>query len=154
KHGITNALRLRNADDAWIRKRMTVCGLRTVHELRGIACYEIEPTPKTKQQIACSRSFGSATADLQELRAAVAFFTSRVAEKLPEHQLLAGEMSVSVTTDVFKDTPQYAKSVRLSIAPKSDSTIELLRLSMKGLGSAYRPGFAIRRAGVWLDGLE
>ena len=29
-------LALRNASDEWIRERMTVVGLRTMHELRGI----------------------------------------------------------------------------------------------------------------------
>ena len=78
-----------------------------------------------------SRSFGSATESLQDLRAAVAFFTGRVAEKLREHRLLAGELSVFVHTDRFKDIPQYANSARLSVAPKSDSTLELLPLALK-----------------------
>src|SRR5215471_11555692 len=96
RHGIRNALDLRNADDGWIRMRMTIVGLRTVHELRGIQCIPFEPTPKVKQQLCVSRSFGAATESLQDLRAAVAFFTSRAAEKLREHRLLAGDLSVFV----------------------------------------------------------
>jgi DNA polymerase V len=152
--GIRTALDLRDADDEWIRKRMIVMGLRTVHELRGIPCFSFQPTPKTKQQLCVSRSFGSATDELQDLRAAVAFFTSRVAEKLREHRLLAGELSLFVTTDRFKDCPQYSNSVRLSVAPKSDSTLELLPLALKGLAQIYRPGFQFRKAGVILNDLE
>lgn len=152
--GIRTALDLRNADDEWIRRRMTVVGLRTVRELRGIQCIPFEPTPKVKQQLCVSRSFGSATEGLQDLRAAVAFFAGRVAAKLREHRLVAGELSVFVTTDRFKDCPQYSNSARLSVAPKSDSTLELLPLALKGLNSVYREGFQIRKAGVILNDLE
>ena len=37
--GIGTALDLRDAPDGWVRRRMGVTGLRTVHELRGIACH-------------------------------------------------------------------------------------------------------------------
>jgi len=152
--GIRTALDLRNADDEWIRRRMTVVGVRTVRELRGIQCIPFEPTPKVKQQLCVSRSFGSATENLQDLRAAVAYFTARVAEKLREHRLLAGELSVFVHTDRFKDVPQYANNARFSIAPKSDSTLELLPLALKGLERIHRAGCQIRKAGVILNDLE
>ena len=152
--GIKTALALRDADDEWVRRRMTIVGLRTVHELRGIQCIPFIQTPKTKQQLCVSRSFGSPAENLQDLRAAVAFFTSRVAEKLREHRLLAGELSVFLHTDRFKDVPQYAASRSLVVAPKSDSTLELLPLALKGLNQVYREGFQIRKAGVILNELE
>jgi DNA polymerase V len=154
RNGIKTALDLRNADEEWIRKRMTVVGARIVQELRGVQCIPFEPTPKVKQQLCVSRSFGSATESLQDLRAAVAFFTGRAAEKLREHRLLAGELSVFIHTDRFKDVPQYAASRSLTIAPKSDSTLELLPLALKGLNRVYRGGFQIRKAGVILNDLE
>src|SRR5262249_54971751 len=41
-----------------------------------------------------------------------------------------------------------------SVAPKSDSTLELLPLALKGLHQVYREGFQIRKAGVILNDLE
>ena len=114
----------------------------------------IRVKPNVKQQLCVSRSFGSVTESLQDLRAAVAFFAARVAEKLREHRLLAGELSVFVHTDRFKDVLQYANSVRLSVAPKSDSTLELLPLALRGLDRVHRLGFQIRKAGVILNDLE
>jgi len=105
-------------------------------------------------RIIAQRSFGAATNNLQDLCAAVVFFTSRVAEKLREHRLLAGELSVFVHTDRFNDVPQYAASRSLTVAPKSDSTLELLPLALRGLERIYRSGFAIRKAGVLLNDLE
>ena len=153
--GIINALQFRDADERWVRQRFTVTGARTQQELRGVQCIPFEPTPKIKQQLCCSRSFGASTDSYPELRAAIAYFTARVAEKLREHGLVAGELTVFITTDRFsKDAPQYSNSAMLRVAPRSDSTIELMALAQKALAQVYRPGFAIRKAGVLLNALK
>ena len=154
KNGIRTALDLKNADDNWVRKKMTVVGLRTVYELRGIQCIPFEPTPKTKQMLCVSRSFGARTGSLGEIRAAVAFFTAKAAEKLRRNGLVAGRLTVLVATDRFKDDPQYGGSHTLSVAPKSASTIELMELAQRALEKAHRQGFLIRKAGVMLGDLE
>jgi hypothetical protein len=51
-------------------------------------------------------------------------FTARVALKLREHHLLAGELSVFVHTDRFKDVPQYADSARLAVVLKAHSDVD------------------------------
>jgi DNA polymerase V len=79
EQGIETALDLRDAPDDWVRARMTVVGLRTVKELRGEPCIPLETTPPNKKLITVSRSFGSATASLAELRAAIAFYVARAA---------------------------------------------------------------------------
>jgi DNA polymerase V len=61
---------------------------------------------------------------------------------------------VFLHTGKFKDVPQYAASRSLVVAPKSDSTLELLPLALKGLNQVYREGFQIRKAGVILNELE
>jgi DNA polymerase V len=154
KNGIKTALRLRDGDDEWIRKRMSVVGLRMVQELRGVPCFPLEIVPPAKKNITCSRSFGAATESLQEVRAALAFFTARAAEKLRRQNLVAGNLTVFISTDRFKDDPQYSGAATLNVAPKSDSTIEFLALAMKGLERVFRPGFKIRKAGVMLGSLE
>jgi len=154
RNGIVTALELRDADDDWVRRRMTISGLRTVHELRGIACIPFEPTPKTRQMICVSRSFGRSVEDPSEVRAAVAWFTWRAAEKLRQSGLAAGRIAVFITTDRFSDEPQYSGSVTLEVAPRSDNTIELQALAMMALGKVFRNGFRIRKAGVLLSELE
>jgi DNA polymerase V len=57
-------------------------------------------------------------------------------------------------TDRLKDVPQYAASRSLAVAPKSDSTLELMPLALKGLNQVYREGYEIRKAGVLLNDLE
>jgi DNA polymerase V len=155
KNGIENAFALREADDEWIRERMTVVGLKTVQELRGVPCFPLEVVSPAKKLITCSRSFGKATGSLQEVRAALAYFAARAAEKLRRQKLVAGNLTVFISTDRFKtDDPQYSASVQLDVAPKSDYTPELIALAMKGLARIFRAGFGIRKAGVTLGSLE
>jgi DNA polymerase V len=155
KNGIENALALRDANDKWIREKMTVVGLKTVHELRGVPCFPLEIVSPAKKLITCSRSFGRATESFQEVRAALAYFTSRAAEKLRRQRLVAGNLTVFISTDRFKkDDPQYSAGTTLNVAPKSDYIPELIALAMKGLAKVFREGFKIRKAGVMLGSLE
>lgn len=151
---IATALDLRNAPDGWVRDKMTVVGLRLVQELRGVPCLPLEITPPAKKLLTVSRSFGSATDCFDELRAAVVFYVSRAAEKLRRQNLAAGSITVFIETDRFKQEPQYSNAVTLTVAPKSDSTIELRELALSGLAKIFRAGFRYRRAGVTLNGLE
>jgi len=47
RNDIKTALDLRDADDEWIRKRMTVVSARIVQELRAVQCIPFVATPKS-----------------------------------------------------------------------------------------------------------
>ncbi|HMX27730.1 MAG TPA: Y-family DNA polymerase, partial [Blastocatellia bacterium] len=98
-NGIKSALDLRNAPEGWVRDKMTVVGLRLVQELRGVPCLPLEITPPAKKLLTVSRSFGGATDSSEELRAAIVFYVSRVAEKLRRQKLAAGSITVFIETD-------------------------------------------------------
>jgi len=150
RHGISTALALRNADDHWIRKQMGVVGLRTVQELRGISCLPMEECPPPKQGITCSRSFGRPVTTLAEMREAVAAYTARAAEKLRGEQLAASALTVFLTTNTFKDGPQYSNAVTLRLPVATDATPELLGVALKGIEAIYREGFQYKKAGMML----
>jgi DNA polymerase V len=153
RHGITTALALRDADDQWIRKQMGVVGLRTVQELRGISCLPLEQCPPPKQGITCSRAFGKPITTLTEMREAVAAYTARAAEKLRGEQLAASALTVFLTTNPFKDEPQYRNALTLSLSVATDATPELLKAALKGIEAIYRDDYLYKKAGVMLLGL-
>ena len=153
-HGVKTALDLRDTDDEWIRERMTVVGLRTVTELRGTPCIPLEITSPAKKMVTVSRSFGSATESLNELRAALASFVTRGAVKLRRQRLVAGRITIFIETDKFRSTPQYSNTVTLNVAPKSDSDLELREIAFNGLERIYQIGYEYRRVGVTLGSLE
>tara|TARA_B100001250_G_scaffold129292_1_gene110110 strand:+ start:317 stop:1204 length:888 start_codon:yes stop_codon:yes gene_type:complete len=80
--GIKTVLDLTQLDPATVRRRWSVVLERTVRELQGTPCVDLEDAPPAKKEIACTRSFGRAVMDWGELEEAVTTFASRAAEKL------------------------------------------------------------------------
>ena len=153
QHGITTALQLRHADDLWIRKRMGIMGLRLVMELRGVSCLDLEQCPAPKQSLTCSRAFGTLISTLAEMEEAVSVYASRVAEKLRHERLAATVLTVCLTTNAFKEGPQYSNALTLKLPVATDSTAELIRAAFQGIRAIYREGYNYKKAGVMLTGL-
>jgi DNA polymerase V len=153
EYGIYNALQLKNADDKWIKKKMTVMGLRTVHELRGIPCFEYEYLPPPKKAIVSSRSFGKTVEDIEQIKEAISLFTSRAAEKLRQQHSAANLLSVFLRTNPFRKAPQYHNGVLITLPVATDITAEMIDYAMKGVEQIYRPGYQYYKVGVMLSGI-
>ncbi|HEV8619967.1 MAG TPA: Y-family DNA polymerase [Nitrospiraceae bacterium] len=153
QHGITTALQLRGVDDQWIRKRMGIVGLRLVMELRGVSCLDLEQCPPPKQSLTCSRAFGKLISTLKEMEEAVSVYTSRVAEKLRCERLAATVLTVCLTTNEFKEGPQYSNALTLNLPVVTDTTSALIRFALQGIRAIYRDGYLYKKAGVILTGL-
>jgi DNA polymerase V len=151
--GINTALKLRDVDRRWVRRRMTVVGARIVEELRGVRCLPLEQCPQAKRSVTCSRSFGTLTGSLEDLRDAVALYTERAAERLRRALLATSVVTVFVLTDRFAAGPQYGNSVTYELASPTDTTGELVWWAQRALTEIYRRGYLYKKAGVMLNGL-
>jgi DNA polymerase V len=148
--GIKTVEELRTADAKTVRERFSVVLERTVAELNGIACIEIEHDVPNKQQIISSRSFGQYVYDLAPLNEAVASYIAIAAEKLRRQGSLAGMVQVYIRTNPHKDAPQYQRGLTIPLPEASDDTLRLTRAALWGLRRIYRSGFAYQKAGVAL----
>lgn len=153
RHGITTALALRDADVHWVRRTMGVVGERLVRELRGVSCLPLEDCPPSKQGITVSRSFGRPVTSLPEMREAVATYIARAAEKLRGEGLAVNVLTVFLTTNTFKDEPQYSNAVTIKLPISTDSTSDLLRYALPGVERIFRDGYRYKKAGVMLTAL-
>jgi DNA polymerase V len=151
ERGIASALDLRNAPDGWIRQRMGVIGLRTVHELRGIPCHELDTQPAPKKTTCCSRSFGSAITDKDQVRNAIVSFAERAAEKVRQSDQVCGSLQVFLNTDPFATAaPQHAASASTTfMSPTADSR-DVVTAAMRIFDRIWRDGFSWRKAGILL----
>ena len=95
-------LELTNQADSWIRKQLTVTGLRTAMELRGTPCISLEKAAPAKKSICTSRSFGQTVQSLADLQEAVATYTSQAAYKLRHAGLRTTVIDVFIRTNSFK----------------------------------------------------
>jgi DNA polymerase V len=69
--GILTAQDLKYAPPKWIRKHLTIVGLRILQEINGAPCIPLEELPPTKKGIPCSRSFGKPIETLEEISEAI-----------------------------------------------------------------------------------
>jgi DNA polymerase V len=149
--GIFNALQLRDCDEAWIRKHLTITGLRTVLELRGTACIAADNLHATRKSIISSRSFGRPVTSRTDLREAIAFHAAIAAAKLRGRQLVAGAIQVFFHTNIRKSAaPRYSANLVLPLPRASSDTPTLIRLALKGLERTFKAGYEYQKAGVML----
>ena len=147
--GIHTALDLANADPKSIRSEFSVVMERTVRELNGVSCLDLELVRPTKQQIICSRSFGHKVTDKQELREAIAKYTTRAAEKLRGEKRLCRVISVFIRTSPFiPNEPQYSKTLSAELPNPTDDTRDLLEVADVLFRRIYRAGFRYAKGGV------
>ena len=145
---IENALQLRDADDKFVDHYMTSVGLKTVLELRGFSCIDMDEAPSSKKSIVNSRSFGKQVSDLAELQEAVSNYTTRAAEKLRKQKCVAGHIMVFLSTNRFKEGAQYSNSLSTTLFPPTAYTPDLIRVALSLLEELYLPGFEYKKAGV------
>jgi DNA polymerase V len=150
--GIETALDLQRADINWIRQKFGVVGVRTVYELKGMSCYPLEQNPPVKKSIAVSRSFGKPVESIEGLKEAIATYCSRGGEKLRQHGLAAGLMTVYVTTSRFIKN-KYFNSHTIDFPIATSDTMELVEGALLCIGRLYRRGFLFKKAGIVLSGL-
>lgn len=150
KLGITTPLQLREADPSRVREHLGVIGQRTVFELRGEPCIALETEVADKQNICCSRSFGTVTSNPLEIREAVATFASQAATKMRRQDLATGRVGVFVQTDRHADVEQYAASWAFRLtAPTNDSRL-ICKCAAWCLRNVFKPQFEYKKVGVLL----
>ncbi len=150
--GIRNALELKNADAAWIRRQLTVVGARIVMELNGVSCIPLAKAPPCKKSIVTSRSFGQAITAADDLREAVICFASRAAVKLREQKVEAGALHLFVATSGFGEpAASYANGRTVALPHPTSSTPILISTALQCLRSLYKPGYRYQKAGIILS---
>lgn len=150
RHGIYNACQFKYAQDNWVKKNMTLTGLRTVRELRGESCIPFEQVTPSKKGIACSRSFGKPVETLKELKEALSTYVTRAADKLRSQDSVVSFIHVYLATNRFKDEPQYSNSITSPIPMPTSYTPDLINLALKNLEKIFKPNYRYKKTGVIL----
>ena len=150
--GVDNARQLRDLPDKWVKKNMTVSGLRMVHELRGTPCLLLEEQPPPKQAIVCSRSFGTPLTSIEGLREAVATFVSRAAEKMRKQRSTASYVQVFIMTSMHGSGPRYSKARGVALPVATSYTPRLIAKAHELLDEIFAWGYVYKKAGVMLTG--
>lgn len=153
QNGVTTAFDFTQKPEAWVRRKMTVNGVRTWKELQGIPCVELEET-RAKKQICTSRAFGSLITDYAILSEAVSEFTVNCARKLREQNTAASTVTVFIHTNPFRENSvQFYASRSINLEVATNSSSELTKAAMLVLRAMYQPGYELKKAGVIVSGI-
>jgi DNA polymerase V len=148
---IKTVQQLATVDPKSVRAQFGVVMERTVKELQGVSCLDLQDLAQDKQQIMVSRSFGSMVRDFAGVSEAASWHMSTAAEKLRAQSSVAGAVYVFVQTNQFRKTdPQHNRGVVVPLADVSDDTRALTAAALMGLRHIYRKGFAYKKCGVML----
>ncbi len=147
---IITAYDLKSASEEWIYKNLHVNGLRTVYELRGIRCIDVESKRAVQKSIMRSRSFGRYITTVDELREAVAFFASAAAEALRADGCIARRIGVFVMTNRFNDDPKYNNTMWRMLPEPTSSTQIFARHARELLDTIWREGYKYNKAGAMI----
>jgi DNA polymerase V len=154
ERGIFTAYQLMHCDDAWIKKELTISGLKTVKELRGEECIEVEFDRPAKKSIISSKSFGYKVTRLEDLVEAVSSFTARAAEKLREENEVVGCIHVAITTSYYKkEELRYSNIASSGLPWPTNYTPTLIEAAVSALKRIFKPGILYKKATVMFTGL-
>ncbi|MDP4271685.1 MAG: Y-family DNA polymerase [Bacteroidota bacterium] len=135
-------------DDSWVKKNMSVVGLRLKKELLGIPTLQLEQ-PQNKKSIATTRTFDGNYTDFQLIRERVASFAVSCAEKLRKQGSCCNSLMVFIYTNGHReDLPQYNQSTVIKLPFATNSTIDLVKFAELGLKQIFIEGYAYKKAGV------
>ena len=152
KAGINTALDLAEINPQGIRRKFSVVLERTVRELRGEKCLDIDDDISSKKQIVVSRSFGQRISSLKELRPIVSNFAVRAAEKLRNERQKCSQVSVFVRTSPFnRNKPQHSDLKTIELFTPTNDTRDILVAAKRGLLPIFRSGYDYAKAGIILN---
>lgn len=152
--GFKSVYDLKHANQKIMRKEFSVVMEKTIRELNGDVCIELEDAPPAKKQILSSRSFGQPVRDYNSLAESISLYISRAAEKLRRQQSLAGSVHVYIRTSPFKpDDPFYSNGMTVSLPSPLDDSRQLANVALWALKQLYRTNYNYAKAGVMLSEL-
>lgn len=152
--GIKTVLDLKYANPERLRQQFSVVMEKTIRELNGTVCIEMEEVRPVKQQILSSRSFGYPVTDYNSLAESITLYMSRAAEKLRKQQSYAGSVYVYIRTSPFNEKlPFYSNGLTIALPTPTDHTMQLVAVALWGLKHIYKPSYHYAKAGVMLGEL-
>ena len=153
RFGIHSARHLRDSDPFWIKKQFSVVLMRTVLELRGESCLDLDYQKESRKSLMCGRAFGKTLKELDDIRPALTYFVQNAVARLWKYKQKTSAITVYLSTNSFqKNTAQRCASVSAEIET-TDDLIKLTSLSQLVLEKVFKSGFQYHKVGILLHDL-
>ena len=153
--GIHSVMDLARQDPQYIQQQFNIVVARTVQELNGTGCLNLEAIAPNKQQIISSRSFGDKLLTIEQLARAIADYASRASEKLRRQHSLCRHISIFIHTNPFSQTdPQYYRSASSKLVTPSNDVRLISKTATQLLADIFQSGYKYHKCGVILSEIQ
>lgn len=154
QQGIQTALQLRDANVALLRKQFGINIERTIRELQGIACYQLDVV-EPKKNIVSSRSFGHTQTHFQPIAEALGSYCAQAVRKLSAQHSVTQHLTVFLRTNPFqKNAQQHSQSGAIGLLRPTDDLRVIIRHAKTVLKHLYREGYSYQKVGIMLSELQ
>ena len=156
--GIISAWDLSNMPEEWAHRHLGgVNGVRLIRELNGIPGKEMAAPLTSKKMIATTRMFGQPVTELNDVREAIATYTSRAAEKLRRQHSAAKTISIFLVTREENHMTSFKRGATLhshiTLPSATAVTQELIKAAVQQAEQLFRKGKVYKKAGVMLSNI-
>lgn len=152
--GVQTAFEFTQLTDDWVKRNMSIVGLRLKKDLEGEPTILLEDEVQNKKVIATTRSFEFTFSDKENMKERIATFASRCAEKLRMQACSCNVVMVYLKSDRNKKNEKQHRANRILTLPyATNSTLIINQFAQKALDDIYKAGIKYKRAGVILMGL-
>lgn len=153
--GVKNAWQFTLLPDDWIRKHMSVLGLRLKKDLQGLPSIQLEEIQSPKKGIATTRSFEGTLTAFSDLEERISTFANSCAEKMRKQGSSCTALLVFLRSDPHKKGAiSYRNSCVLTLPYSTNSSITLSKYAVLGLHKIFKEGVRYKKAGVMIMGLS
>ncbi|MFT3909242.1 MAG: Y-family DNA polymerase [Ferruginibacter sp.] len=156
---VFTAYDLTKKTEYWAHKNLGgVTGIRLLKELKGEPAKDMEKELTVKKMIATTRMFGHNVHNINDIKEAVATYTSKAAEKLRRQKSAANTISVFVVAKGEDHNIDFrhgnvTKSRHVTLPVATSSTHELIKPAVQLVDTLFEKGKSYKKAGVMLSGL-
>ena len=153
-YGVYTAAELKKLNTIWIRNKRSIIQEKTIKELRGIPCYEMNSHYLNKKSICTSRTFGEMVTSYNDLKSSIAMYTARCAEKLRMQKSCSNFAHIFISTNPFKKSYKPYVCYQIVHFPvATNDTGEMLTHILKVLKKIFKIGYEYKKAGIILGGM-
>lgn len=146
--GVQTAYEFTQLSEIWVRKNMSIVGLRLQQDLLGIPTLDLDEV-NIKKSITTTRSFEGHYTTFEQLAERVSTFASCCAEKLRQQNSCCNALSVFIQTNGHRqDLGQYYKNIVIQLPFPTNSSLELSNFAIQALKKIFKEGYKYKKAGV------
>ena len=149
-NGVNNAFDLREFNESFARKKKGVILQRSILELKGIICDEVEKESAKKKSICVSRSFGIKLNAYEDIRSALIVYVQKASFKMRNYNFFCKSITVFLKTSKYQKKI-YNNTKTYSFLEGTNDVRVIWTISQKLLKEIYLSNFLYSKVGVILS---